>query len=661
MKQLVLLLAAGLTLWTSPAQAQQQFILDTNYIDLPDVDITQLQPTTAESQIGNGAWQASGDAKEGEFYFAANGGIEGLSFTVDEIERITYHTKKDAPEGAPDFYLLIYTEPDGEDDDSWYGYRLNAEPYYSNSLNAPANQWNRWSTEDGTNQLTFFDANRSGVGFGFYGAPTLADLQNGPINWSDEKSGAEDREIDYGAETVEFLNISTGNPWANGFTGYLDAIEVELTDGTTVTYDLEEAAPAAVSPVLECVTDNGDGTYTASFGYNNQNAATVFIPVGSGNRFTGTQDRGQSVAFAPGRTVDAFTVDFDGSNLVWTLRSANGSQRTATASSSSERCAPTVDGNDISPIAECVIEELDGTLTANFGYENNYGEKVRVPQGGDNKITPSAFDGPQPIYFIMPNIYDGRPGRTLIDAGVFSINFDPDQVSDVVWTLGNSTATASAATKRCPCEPSQLTSEVFNNADRRVEITIEDPEGIRTANFTMLENLSVQLVSATNTSGSVDFSRDDPNSDVGWSADDPDNLPTTLSFYLNQKDANIPEAGYYVDVDNGCGTQTVIDPPLEFELSHTLQFALEGSYPNPTRGAATVSFSLDETGPVQLAVYDVMGRKVATLVDQDLPPGTHEVVWQGRGRSGQALASGVYFVRLEAGERTATRRLTIVR
>jgi hypothetical protein len=203
---------------------------------------------------------------------------------------------------------------------------------------------------------------------------------------------------------------------------------------------------------------------------------------------------------------------------------------------------------------------------------------------------------------------------------------------------------------------------VFNNADRRVEITIEDPEGIRTANFTLLDNLSVQLVSATNnTSESVDFSRDDPNSDVGWSADDQGNLPTTLSFYLNQKDANDPEAGYYVVVDNGCGTETVIDPPLEFELSHTLQFALEGSYPNPTRGAATVSFSLDETGPVQLAVYDVMGRKVATLVDQDLPPGTHEVVWQGRGRSGQALASGVYFVRLEAGERTATRRLTIVR
>jgi hypothetical protein len=89
-----------------------------------------------------------------------------------------------------------------------------------------------------------------------------------------------------------------------------------------------------VRPVLECVVDNGNGSYTARFGYKNENLFDVTIPVGAKNKFTpAPENRGQTTTFVPGRQRNTFTVTFDGRPLVWTL---NG--RTSTASSRSRRC-----------------------------------------------------------------------------------------------------------------------------------------------------------------------------------------------------------------------------------------------------------------------------------------------------------------------------------
>lgn len=106
------------------------------------------------------------------------------------------------------------------------------------------------------------------------------------------------------------------------------------TNSDTLVYSVVTTLPKPVRPVLECVTNNGDGTYTAYFGYKNDNTVSVYIPAGSKNKFTPTpQDRGQTKVFLPGRKYKVFTVNFNGSNLVWTL---NG--RTSTASSSSAPC-----------------------------------------------------------------------------------------------------------------------------------------------------------------------------------------------------------------------------------------------------------------------------------------------------------------------------------
>jgi len=87
-----------------------------------------------------------------------------------------------------------------------------------------------------------------------------------------------------------------------------------------------------------------------------------------------------------------------------------------------------------------------------------------------------------------------------------------------------------------------------------------------------------------------------------------------------------------------------------------VQFALFGNYPNPFNPQTTIRYALPQAAPVRLAVYDVLGREVALLVDQQQPVGTHEVAFEASG-----LPGGIYYYRIEAGSHTATRSLVLMK
>jgi M6 family metalloprotease-like protein len=72
-----------------------------------------------------------------------------------------------------------------------------------------------------------------------------------------------------------------------------------------------------------------------------------------------------------------------------------------------------------------------------------------------------------------------------------------------------------------------------------------------------------------------------------------------------------------------------------------------GVFPNPSNASIKISYALENSGPVSLAIYNVLGQKVLTLVDGDLEAGRHEASWDGKDRSAKAVASGVYLCRLE--------------
>jgi hypothetical protein len=90
-------------------------------------------------------------------------------------------------------------------------------------------------------------------------------------------------------------------------------------------------------------------------------------------------------------------------------------------------------------------------------------------------------------------------------------------------------------------------------------------------------------------------------------------------------------------------------------------YALHPNFPNPFNPSTTLSFDLPAAGPVSLKVYNLRGQCVHTLAEGPMDAGAHRVVWPGVDGSGEALASGVYFCRLEAGGGTLTRKLLLVK
>lgn len=86
------------------------------------------------------------------------------------------------------------------------------------------------------------------------------------------------------------------------------------------------------------------------------------------------------------------------------------------------------------------------------------------------------------------------------------------------------------------------------------------------------------------------------------------------------------------------------------------QFILLQNYPNPFNPTTTISFNLPHRSHVSLLVYNVLGVKVQTLIVGDKNPGSHDILLDGT-----ALASGVYYYRLQAAEYTETKKLLLIR
>ena len=90
-------------------------------------------------------------------------------------------------------------------------------------------------------------------------------------------------------------------------------------------------------------------------------------------------------------------------------------------------------------------------------------------------------------------------------------------------------------------------------------------------------------------------------------------------------------------------------------------FALENNQPNPFNSSTVIHYQLPETGPIELAVYNLAGQQVAQLVRDTRQTGRHAVRWDGRNDRGQILASGVYLYRLHAGDKIKVRKLLLLK
>lgn len=90
-------------------------------------------------------------------------------------------------------------------------------------------------------------------------------------------------------------------------------------------------------------------------------------------------------------------------------------------------------------------------------------------------------------------------------------------------------------------------------------------------------------------------------------------------------------------------------------------FTLRQNYPNPFNASTIIEFAMDQPGLVKLEIYNILGKKVAVLLDEYCPAGTHRVSWEGTGPDGTDLVSGIYFARLAVDGSMQTRKMTLLK
>ncbi len=95
---------------------------------------------------------------------------------------------------------------------------------------------------------------------------------------------------------------------------------------------------------------------------------------------------------------------------------------------------------------------------------------------------------------------------------------------------------------------------------------------------------------------------------------------------------------------------------VEDEIVTPNSYALAQNYPNPFNASTTINYSLPQEGNVTIDIFDIMGRKIETLVSGRQPAGEHSVVWNA-----DYVSSGVYLYRINAGSYSETRRCNLIK
>lgn len=91
------------------------------------------------------------------------------------------------------------------------------------------------------------------------------------------------------------------------------------------------------------------------------------------------------------------------------------------------------------------------------------------------------------------------------------------------------------------------------------------------------------------------------------------------------------------------------------------RFALHPNYPNPFNPSTTINYDLPKATHVILRIFNVMGRQVKTLIDEEKDAGYHHIIWDGTNQEERPVASGIYFYRLETASFTKVRKLILLR
>ena len=146
-------------------------------------------------------------------------------------------------------------------------------------------------------------------------------------------------------------------------------------------------------------------------------------------------------------------------------------------------------------------------------------------------------------------------------------------------------------------------------------------------------------------------------------------LPSEVTFFLGL--ANLPGTSMDPELLNVvCGFPDEDSPvvvetnalSLDENLTIPTQFALHQNYPNPFNPSTKISFDIPEGSElVSLNIYNILGKKVSTLLNNVVNPGKHKIEWNAKDNEGNPVASGIYFYELSSSSFTARKKMLLIR
>lgn len=108
-------------------------------------------------------------------------------------------------------------------------------------------------------------------------------------------------------------------------------------------------------------------------------------------------------------------------------------------------------------------------------------------------------------------------------------------------------------------------------------------------------------------------------------------------------------------------TMDVADAAGDLPGGLPTEFALHGNYPNPFNPSTQIRFDVPKASPVTMAIYNLLGQEVRTLLDGVFDAGRHAITWNGRDNRGLDVGTGVYLVRMKAGDAVFVGKMMLVR
>lgn len=132
------------------------------------------------------------------------------------------------------------------------------------------------------------------------------------------------------------------------------------------------------------------------------------------------------------------------------------------------------------------------------------------------------------------------------------------------------------------------------------------------------------------------------------------------------KASGTPSAGdFQVSESVLVGVDGALDLLSRFEIGDLKplpdEYTLHQNMPNPFNPSTTIGYQLPEAGMVRLAIYNLLGQEVRTLVDERKDAGSFTAAWDGADALGRRVASGVYLYRIQAGGFSASKRMLLLK